>query len=104
MEEDVPSGAIAVLGKGLGYVPTPVCDVSNERLQMRQTQNRILTESKKRCTEESSFTGEDIPSKLRTVSYSLRAPAPDKNVNTIVERLVAAHDAALLNIKKKKYR
>ena len=71
---------------------------------MRQTVNRILTESKKRCTEESFFSGEEIPPQLRTTSYSLRAPAPDKNVNTIIERLVASHDAALLNTKKRKSR
>ena len=35
------------------------------------------------------------------VSYSLKAPAPDKQVNTILDRLVAAHDAALLNRNKK---
>ena len=43
-----------------------------------------------------------IPKQLRSISYSLRAPAPDKQVNTLVDRLVTTHDAALLNIKKKK--
>ena len=37
VEDDVPPGAIAVLGKGLGYVPTPKPDPLEERLQMRQT-------------------------------------------------------------------
>ena len=68
---------------------------------MRQAVNRILTESRKRCTEEIPYSGEEIPPQLRTVSYSLKAQAPDKQVNTIVDRLVAAHDAALLNRKKK---
>jgi hypothetical protein len=104
VEEEVPPGAIAVLGKGLGYVPTPNCDAAGERLQMRQTVNRILTESKKRCSEESSYSGEEIPSQLRTVSYNLRAPAPDKQVNTLVERLVVTHDASLLKVKEKKSR
>ena len=41
VEENVPPGAIAVFGKGLGYVPSPVCNVTEEQLQMRQTVNRI---------------------------------------------------------------
>ena len=70
---------------------------------MRQTVNRILTESRRRCAEEyTTPITEEIPSQLRSVSYSLRAPAPDKQVNTIVERLVATHDAALLNANNKK--
>ena len=52
VEDEIPPGAIAVLGKGLGFVPTPIYDVLDERLQMRQTVNRILTESKKRCSED----------------------------------------------------
>ena len=103
VDEDIPAGALAVLGKGFGFVPTPETVASDERLDMRRTVNRILTESRKRCSDEyADFDGEDIPAQLRSVSYSLRTPAPDKQVNTLVERLVAAHDAALLNNRKKK--
>ena len=86
VEEEVPLGAIAALGKGLGYVPTPTSDNSDERLQMRRVVNRILGESRKRCTEESAQYTDEIPAKLRSISYSLRAPAPDKQVNTMVDR------------------
>ena len=105
VDEEVPLGAIAALGKGLGYVPTPENDILDERLEMRRTVNRILSESRKRCSEELpvSFT-DDIPKQLRSVSYSLRAPAPDKQVNTLVDRLVTTHDATLLNIGKSKSR
>ncbi len=102
VDEDVPDGAIALLGKGIGFVPTPEIDKSEERLHMRQTINRVFVESRKRCTEEYVIDSEAIPSQLRNVSYSLRTPAPDKQVNTIVERLVAAHDAALLHTREKK--
>ena len=96
VEEDVPSGAIAVLGKGFGYVPSPQNDVGEERLHMRQTVNRIMNESKKRCREEANITDyEQVPAQLRQASYNLSTPAPDKQVNTIVERLVTAHDASL---------
>ena len=103
VDEEIPPGAIAVLGKGFGFVPTPKIDASDERLQMRRTVNKILIESRKRCTEEYVVhDSEDIPAQLRSVSYTLKAPAPDKQVNTLVERLVTAHDAALLNNKKNK--
>ena len=39
---------------------------------------------------------------MRYVSYSLKEPAPDKQVNTIVDRLVMVHDAALMNPKREK--
>ena len=67
--EEVPVGAIAVLGKGLGFVQTPTNDISEERLQMRQTQNRILNESRNWSAEEFTHpTGDEIPSQLRSVS------------------------------------
>ena len=69
---------------------------------MRQTVNRILTESRKRCSEEVPISYEEIPQQLRQASYSLKPPAPDRQVNTIVERLVSTHDATLLNDKKKR--
>ena len=68
---------------------------------MRQILSSILGESRKRCMEESTQYTNEIPAKLRSVSYNLRTPAPDKQVNTMVDRLVAAHDAALLKRKKK---
>ena len=70
---------------------------------MRQTVNRVLTESRKRCSEENDVSQiEHIPAKLRLPSYSQRAPAPDKHVNTLLDRLVSDHDATLLNNKKRK--
>ena len=45
VQEEIPLGAIAVLGKGLGFVPTPKPNPLEERLQMRQTVNRVLTAS-----------------------------------------------------------
>ena len=39
-------GAISVLEKGLGFVPTPELDVMDNRLDMRLTVNRILSSSK----------------------------------------------------------
>ena len=96
------NSAIAVLGKGLGYVLMPTNDSSDERLHMRRPVNRILTESRKRCREEhAEQCSDELPSQLRTISYNIGEPAPDRQVNTIVDRLVRTHDAKLLNTKKK---
>ena len=45
--EQIPPGAICVLGKGLGYVPTPSLDKEGSRLDMRLTTNRIMKSSSK---------------------------------------------------------
>ena len=102
VQQEIPPGAIAVLGKGLGYVPMPTNYSSDERLQMRRPMNRILTESRKRCREEhAEQCSDELPSQLRTISYNLGEPAPDRQVNTIVDRLVRTHHAKLLDTKKK---
>ena len=46
--------------------------------------------------EESAQYADEIPAKLRSISYSLRIPVPDEQFNTMVDRLDVAHDAALL--------
>ena len=106
VDEEIPLGAIAVLGKGFGYVPIPQSNAANERLQMRQTANRILSASRKQCTptsEQSVVVNEEqMPTKLKHTSYNLNQPAPDKNVNTILDRLVSQHNAVLLTNKQKK--
>ena len=59
-----------------------------------------MNEFRKRCREEDVNTDyEQLPSQLRQASYHLSTPAPDRQVNTIVERLVTAHDASLVNKK-----
>ena len=61
-----------------------------------------MNESKKRNRKEKITTNiEQVPPQLRHVSYNLNTPTPDKQVNTIVDRLVKAHDAALANKKTK---
>ena len=105
VEEDVPPGAIAVLGKGFGYVPTPEPDPLEERLQMRQTTNRILTASMIHTSEQPLVPvpeEEKIPTKLLQPSYNLKQPASDRHVNTLIERLVTEHDATLLSRKRMK--
>ena len=98
VEEDVPLGAIAALGKGLGFVPTPKSNPLDERLEMRQNVNRVLAASHKQ-TSDQDFTPtlEPIPTQLRHSSYSQRLPVADRHVNTLIERLVTDHDSLLKN-------
>ena len=108
VDENIPDGAIAVLGKGMGFIPTPKTDPLEERLQMRQTVNRVLSTSRKRCNpdfESNLMEYEQIPSKLRQPSYNLNMPTTDKHVNTLVERLVSAHNSSLTqNVKEKNFK
>ena len=70
---DVPDEAIVVLGKGLGFVPTPV--VNNERLRLdaRHVVNKITQKCK--INEDVQKEGEpysttnNIPTKLKQINY-----------------------------------
>ena len=42
VNKEVPPGAIALLGKGLNYIPTPKENIMEEQLDMRLNTNRIL--------------------------------------------------------------
>ena len=42
MDFEVPPEAIAVLGKGLGFVPTPSHDTTELRLDARRTANKVV--------------------------------------------------------------
>ena len=45
VNEQIPSGAICVLGKGLGFITTPTTNVEDTRLDMRLLGNRVLNSS-----------------------------------------------------------
>ena len=70
---DVPDEAIVVLGKGLGFVPTPIVDNERLRLDARQGVNKIMQKCKIKESAhiqgESNSTSITIPSKLKQISY-----------------------------------
>ena len=53
--EQVPNGALALLGKGLNFTPTPSIDVREEQLDMRLNTNRILQAADKSCENETNI-------------------------------------------------
>ena len=94
---DIPMGAISVLGKGLGFVPTPELDVMDNRLDMRLTVNRILSSSKSNLKTDFTEDNNDsinspdnlpenslFPQKLLHKNYYKHLPSEDREVNDIV--------------------
>ena len=97
---DIPMGAISVLGKGLGFVPTPELDVMDNRLDMRLTVNRILSSSKSNLKTDSTKDNNDsinspdnlpenslFPQKLLHKNYYKHLPSEDREVNDILNSI-----------------
>ena len=97
---DIPMGAISVLEKGLGFVPTPELDVMDNRLDMRLTVNRILSSSKSNLKTDSTEDNNNsinspenlpenslFPQKLLHKNYYKHLPSEDREVNDIVNSM-----------------
>ena len=87
VEEEIPLGAIALLGKGLGFIPTTPPDKENIRLDMKLVCNKISNRSnynlcRQRSEEELTDVEKEkidyqIPQKLRYNNYSYVLPSSD---------------------------
>ena len=86
VKENIPPGAISVLGKGLGYVSTPALDVQESRLDMRLVENAIINRSKSNLSSGNGYLNEksNMPYKLVQKSYAVPTPSIDQAVNEIV--------------------
>ena len=78
---EVPPEAIAVLGKGLGFVPTPQSDTTELRLDARRATNKItqfankLERSSQAVSEDAASLHEDLPSEnMFSLPNKLRKP------------------------------
>ena len=109
---EIPLGAISVLSKGLGFVPTPTIDVMQTRLDMRRTINNIVSSSRRSsyssnssneplsdCSDDSKQlideAGFKLPSKLKKKNYTIPTPCDDKAVNDIVQSMESELDQIL---------
>ena len=116
---EIPLGAISVLSKGLGFVPTPKVDVLQTRLDMRRTTNSIVNSSRKsslsnnNSTEPSNSTNEDkpssspefkLPSKLKKKNYNIPPPTEDKDVNDIIHSMESELDQILQTSRPSKHK
>ena len=84
---EVPAEAISVLGKGLGFVPTPQMDIEELRLDGRRLCNTIAKLDKDKNTDNDVpiMNNNDIPFKLKPINYS---PPPDKINNPIISQAI----------------
>ena len=97
VNEDVPLGAIALLGKGLNYIPTPSVCPRQEQLDMRLAQNQILKVVNQ--SQSSTVALSCIPSSLFRTYYGAYSAADESNVNTIVNDMINNHNNKLQNPK-----
>ena len=113
VKEQIPPGAISVLGKGLGFVPTPKVNIEDTRLDMRLTTNRILKSSNKSLrrrnqSESSSASLESsqgppaVPTKLFQKSYYSSMPSDEHTVNDIVKSMESELDQKLIGLRDSK--
>ena len=70
---DVPPEAVAVLGKGLGFVPTPSQDISELRLDARRTANKVAHFANN-LEWSSETTDEDVANPNSTVEPAENSP------------------------------
>ena len=94
VKEEVPLGAIALLGKGLNFIPTPSVCPRQEQLDMRLAQNQILKVAQ-RSDNCSVLNSSCIPPSLYRRYYGARSPVDENAVNTIVHNMVNDHNIKL---------
>ena len=107
VDEDIPLGAIALLGKGLGFVPTPKVDKLKLRLDMKLLTNKIISQSNRNIAKNaqpltSKESPEPVPPKLRQPRYSSYTSTSDRIVHETVERMKTELDINLQNDQPKK--
>ena len=93
VETNVPAAAIAVLGKGLGFVPTPKPNAGELRLDARRLVNKLLYKKEKseQCSDNEKSSDEEIfkmPTKLRHTNYFLASQTnTDPEINMAVNHI-----------------
>jgi hypothetical protein len=97
VNENVPVGAVSVLGKGLGFIPTPKPDDVSTRLDMRLLTNNITNASRAKLfpSASSQTAPYKIPPKLRRTIYSKSEPTWDKCVQDSVQKMTSTLDDKL---------
>ena len=103
MKEEVPLGAISVLGKGLGYVPYPSQNMEQTRLEMRLTVNRIINLSRRKnsslssSTDDNNINSNKVYSKLKRTYHGIVTPTTDDAVNKLASAMTQDLDGRLRN-------
>lgn len=96
VNEQVPPGANALLGKGLNFIPTPTENISKEQLDMRLNTNRILKTANTKEENRTNTIKSTIPSRLSHKNYTAALPAEENGVNNIVQKMIEEHNGRLI--------
>ena len=94
VNKEIPAGAVAILGKGLNFIPTPTENIMEEQLDMRLNTNRIL-QAANISPENQSNIKSSIPSRLSHKKYTATKPVEDNSVNNIVNKITEEHNGRL---------
>ena len=89
----IPKGAIALLGKGLNFTPTPTENTIEEQLDMRLNTNRIIQAAKSDVN--TLDIKSSIPSKLSHKRYAAQKPCEEAAVNNVVNNMAEEHNGRL---------
>jgi hypothetical protein len=95
VDKEVPPGAIALLGKGLNFIPTPTENISEEQLDMRLNTNRILRTANISEENRTNIIKSTVPLRLSRKVYTAAAPAEENGVNNIVQKMTEEHNGRL---------
>ncbi|KAL5257010.1 hypothetical protein ACHWQZ_G012063 [Mnemiopsis leidyi] len=100
VNETVPTGAIALLGKGLGFVPTPKLNIEEARLDMRLVTNKILYHSYRALDRPHYMSPEKykMPAKHRRPVYTKAQPSSEPAINAIVDNMHGELDYKLKHL------
>ena len=94
VNKEVPPGAIAILGKGLNFIPTPSENTMEEQLDMRLNTNRILNAANTKPEHRTNVLS-SVPSRLSHKRFSAARNAEENSVNDIVNKIAEEHNGRL---------
>ena len=97
MNDTVPLGAIALLGKGLGFIPTPKLNIEESRLDMRLVTNKILYHSHRKLNNPYKTSPKEhiMPPRYRRKNYTKAQPSIEPAINMITDTMASELDHGL---------
>ena len=97
VNDTVPLGAIALLGKGLGFIPIPKLNIEESRLDMRLATNKILYHSHRKLNNPYNTSPKEhiMPPRYRRKNYTKAQPSFEPAINTITDTMASELDHGL---------
>ena len=94
VNDTVPLGAIALLGKGLGFIPTPKLNIEESRLDMRLVTNKILYHSHRKLNNPYKTSPKEhiMSPRYRRKNYTKAQPSIEPAINMITDTMASELD------------